>query len=240
MTATVRAPASTRLHAHEPVQVVAAVRAPVRPASMQRAEHALLVAHEHPQLHAILREPPCRSCARSRIVLDLNPMVRSLPIALWDLIRSLPLPPWREDSPPRTYKSGFTWNVNQPSRPGAQASATPARAGRGNSACRHGRRSWRAGARRSATADREVRPAGIEPAACGLKDRCSLAPRREPLTTELRARALRIRRLGSAEHIILRTLALAARALSPCPPRRRRRGPRCPRGIAAGPSSRVR
>ena len=37
---------------------------------------------------------------------------------------------------------------------------------------------------------REVRPAGIEPAACGLKDRCSLAPRREPLTTELRARTL--------------------------------------------------
>jgi hypothetical protein len=34
-----------------------------------------------------------------------------------------------------------------------------------------------------------VRPAGIEPAACGLKDRCSLAPRREPLTTELRALA---------------------------------------------------
>jgi hypothetical protein len=34
-----------------------------------------------------------------------------------------------------------------------------------------------------------MRPAGIEPAACGLKDRCSLAPRREPLTTELRARA---------------------------------------------------
>ena len=34
---------------------------------------------------------------------------------------------------------------------------------------------------------RRVRPAGIEPAACGLKDRCSLAPRREPLTTELRA-----------------------------------------------------
>jgi EAL domain-containing protein (putative c-di-GMP-specific phosphodiesterase class I) len=38
----------------------------------------------------------------------------------------------------------------------------------------------------------KVRPAGIEPAACGLKDRCSLAPRREPLTTELRARAVRI------------------------------------------------
>jgi hypothetical protein len=35
-----------------------------------------------------------------------------------------------------------------------------------------------------------VRPEGIEPSACGLKDRCSLAPRREPLTTELRARAM--------------------------------------------------
>lgn len=32
-----------------------------------------------------------------------------------------------------------------------------------------------------------MRPEGIEPSACGLKDRCSLAPRREPLTTELRA-----------------------------------------------------
>src|SRR5271154_4176859 len=40
-----------------------------------------------------------------------------------------------------------------------------------------------------------VRPAGIEPAACGLKDRCSLAPRREPLTTELRARAGNVHRL---------------------------------------------
>ena len=36
-----------------------------------------------------------------------------------------------------------------------------------------------------------MRPEGIEPSACGLKDRCSLAPRREPLTTELRARAVR-------------------------------------------------
>src|ERR1700676_905489 len=44
-----------------------------------------------------------------------------------------------------------------------------------------------------------VRPAGIEPAACGLKARCSLAPRREPLTTELRARAVDIRRLEPAE-----------------------------------------
>src|SRR5271169_6243150 len=43
---------------------------------------------------------------------------------------------------------------------------------------------------REARQTRKVRPAGIEPAACGLKDRCSLAPRREPLTTELRARAV--------------------------------------------------
>lgn len=33
-----------------------------------------------------------------------------------------------------------------------------------------------------------MRMEGIEPSACGLKDRCSLAPRREPLTTELHAR----------------------------------------------------
>ena len=57
-----------------------------------------------------------------------------------------------------------------------------------------------------------VRPAGIEPAACGLKDRCSLAPRREPLTTELRARAVDVyptRR--SDEHLILSTPAPLAR-----------------------------
>src|SRR5271154_6766079 len=65
-----------------------------------------------------------------------------------------------------------------------------------------------------------VRPAGIEPAACGLKDRCSLAPRREPLTTELRARAVVIystRR--SVEHLILST---------PEPHRRARGGLRAP------------
>ena len=50
----------------------------------------------------------------------------------------------------------------------------------------------------------EMRPAGIEPAACGLKDRCSLAPRREPLTTELRARAVSL----------LATLSAAGRNLS--------------------------
>lgn len=35
---------------------------------------------------------------------------------------------------------------------------------------------------------REMRLGGIEPPTCGLKDRCSLAPRRLPLTTELQAR----------------------------------------------------
>lgn len=35
-----------------------------------------------------------------------------------------------------------------------------------------------------------MRLGGIEPPTCGLKDRCSLAPRRLPLTTELQARAL--------------------------------------------------
>ena len=33
-----------------------------------------------------------------------------------------------------------------------------------------------------------MRLGGIEPPTCGLKDRCSLAPRRLPLTTELQAR----------------------------------------------------
>ena len=32
-----------------------------------------------------------------------------------------------------------------------------------------------------------MRPTGVEPATFGLKDRRSLAPRKEPLTTELRA-----------------------------------------------------
>jgi hypothetical protein len=34
---------------------------------------------------------------------------------------------------------------------------------------------------------RGMRPTGVEPATFGLKDRRSLAPRKEPLTTELRA-----------------------------------------------------
>ena len=75
-----------------------------------------------------------------------------------------------------TYERGFSPRC-QPGRataksdsPGARASETGRDISRARS--RHHR----------------VRPAGIEPAACGLKDRCSLAPRREPLTTELRAR----------------------------------------------------
>ena len=32
-----------------------------------------------------------------------------------------------------------------------------------------------------------MRPTGVEPATFGLKDRRSLGPRKEPLTTELRA-----------------------------------------------------
>ena len=79
------------------------------------------------------------------------------------------LAPDGRDPPAQTYKSRFTRNVNS-HRKLSQLTA--------------------AHARRQARAEvEEVRPAGIEPAACGLKDRCSLAPRREPLTTELRARA---------------------------------------------------
>lgn len=56
-------------HAHEPVQVVPAVRSPVRPASVQRAEHPLLLANEqsHPRLPSLW----------SRILLDLRPMVQA-------------------------------------------------------------------------------------------------------------------------------------------------------------------
>ena len=39
-------------------------------------------------------------------------------------------------------------------------------------------------------ATKEVRLGGIEPPTCGLKGRCSLAPRRLPLTTELQAHEL--------------------------------------------------
>ena len=39
-----RAPAALRLHPHQPVQVVATVRTPVRPATVHRADHPVLVA----------------------------------------------------------------------------------------------------------------------------------------------------------------------------------------------------
>ena len=36
-----------------------------------------------------------------------------------------------------------------------------------------------------------MRPTGVEPATFGLKDRRSLGPRKDPLTTELRALAVK-------------------------------------------------
>ncbi len=69
------APATLRLHPHQPVQVVPTVRAPVRPAAVQRAEHPVLVANEQPHLH---QTSPFR--VRSRIVLDPKPIFQSLPL----------------------------------------------------------------------------------------------------------------------------------------------------------------
>jgi len=46
-----------RLHAHEPMQVVAAVGAAVRPAAVQRAQHPLLMAGEHPHPHLAVPLP---------------------------------------------------------------------------------------------------------------------------------------------------------------------------------------
>ena len=45
-----------------------------------------------------------------------------------------------------------------------------------------------------------MRPTGFEPATFGLKDRRSLAPRKEPLTTELRALGENDTRAGGSEH----------------------------------------
>ena len=44
-----------------------------------------------------------------------------------------------------------------------------------------------------------MRPTGVEPATFGLKDRRSLGPRKDPLTTELRALAVKITRAASFE-----------------------------------------
>lgn len=44
-----------------------------------------------------------------------------------------------------------------------------------------------------------MRPTGVEPATFGLKDRRSLGPRKDPLTTELRALAVKITRAAGFE-----------------------------------------
>ena len=60
MGAGARAPASLRLQLSQPVQVVAAVRASVWPAAVQRPQHAVLVADEQSHLH-----PPSAAIAAS-------------------------------------------------------------------------------------------------------------------------------------------------------------------------------
>ena len=45
-----------------------------------------------------------------------------------------------------------------------------------------------------------MRPTGVEPATFGLKDRRSLGPRKDPLTTELRALAVKTTRAAGFEH----------------------------------------
>lgn len=45
-----------------------------------------------------------------------------------------------------------------------------------------------------------MRPTGVEPATFGLKDRRSLGPRKDPLTTELRALTANITRATGFEH----------------------------------------
>jgi hypothetical protein len=52
-----RAPAVLCLHTHEPMQVVAAVGAAIRPAAVQRPEHPLLMAGKHPHPHLAVPLP---------------------------------------------------------------------------------------------------------------------------------------------------------------------------------------
>ena len=81
-------------YTHEPVKVVATMRAAIRPTAVQRAKHPLLVTVEHPHLPppsvsmlelalkaraSMDRFDPARSIgSRSRILLDLMPIVRPL------------------------------------------------------------------------------------------------------------------------------------------------------------------
>jgi hypothetical protein len=46
---------------------------------------------------------------------------------------------------------------------------------------------------------RGMRPTGVEPATFGLKDRRSLGPRKDPLTTELRALPWKVTRAAGFE-----------------------------------------
>ena len=102
----------------------------------------------------------------------------------------------RPDPPPcsgsaAVSKSEFAGNVNLNRSPDMRAkSCAPPPSGNGSSKPKPSRTARPPGPLGRATrrpAIHRVRPEGIEPSACGLKDRCSLAPRREPLTTELRA-----------------------------------------------------
>ncbi len=212
-----RAPAARRLHAHEPVQVVSTVRAPVRPAAVQRAQHPVLVAGERSHLHHIsipVRVPP-QPAPQSQSQTELparhgalrNP---SHPSRIWSRLMldpsssSIPFRRPAGASPVTTYKSRFTqlvnftrsidiWTDDRDAVPiGASrrtlgaASGPRGRRGRGIAGERprgltaggvlRGARTdrGRAGpvpARRACAAGRRVRPEGIEPSACGLKDR---------------------------------------------------------------------
>jgi hypothetical protein len=56
-----------------------------------------------------------------------------------------------------------------------------------------------------------MRPTGVEPATFGLKDRRSLGPRKDPLTTELRALVAHRTRAAVSEHYWLVSGRVAGR-----------------------------
>ncbi len=180
------APAAVRLHAHQPVEVVAAVGAAVGPAAVQRSQHPLLVADGHPHARPLCGHASCSTSSHPQ----------ALP-------SSLQLTPRRHLR--SAGRSARHRHINQRFHPRLSTAA--------------------ADALKRCSAAREViavRPAGIEPAACGLKDRCSLAPRREPLTTELRARAVVSRLLRAAAYSKQPALHAPTAAGSAATPRSRR------------------